>query len=134
MEQAVVATGRSFRGYACDFADRSALREFIKEVKANHPVIDILVNNASTTVGGTLETLTDDQLLERLQGKTLAYMRCSRAMLPWLRKAGGGRVICIGGAAARAAGGPWAGVVAAARRKASMRAGCALFGTANTFA
>jgi 2-deoxy-D-gluconate 3-dehydrogenase len=48
VEQAVVATGRSFRGYACDFADRSALREFIKEVKANHPVIDILVNNAGT--------------------------------------------------------------------------------------
>ena len=48
VEQAVVAMGRSFRGYACDFADRGALRDFIKEVKANHPVIDILVNNAGT--------------------------------------------------------------------------------------
>lgn len=65
--------------------------------------LDILVNNASTTVSGNLESLTDDQLMERLKGKTLAYMRCARAALPWMRKAGGGRVICIGGSAARAA-------------------------------
>ena len=63
--------------------------------------LDVLVNNASTNVGGNLETLTDDQLMERLNGKTLASMRCCRAALPHLRKAGGGRVICIGGTAAR---------------------------------
>lgn len=66
--------------------------------------LDVLVNNASTSVSGGLESLTDDQLMERLTGKTLAYMRCSRASLPWFRKAGGGRIICIGGLAARAAG------------------------------
>jgi NAD(P)-dependent dehydrogenase (short-subunit alcohol dehydrogenase family) len=42
--------------------------------------------------------------MERLTGKTLAYMRCCRAALPHLRKSGGGRVICIGGSAARHAG------------------------------
>ena len=64
--------------------------------------LDVLVNNASTTVSGQLETLSDDQLMERLNGKTLAYMRCCRAALPWLRKAGAGRIVCIGGLAARA--------------------------------
>ena len=65
--------------------------------------LDILVNNASTAVSGNLETLDDNGLMERLQGKTLAYMRCCRAALPHLRKASGGRVICIGGTASRVA-------------------------------
>ena len=38
--------------------------------------LDILVNNASTNIGGRLETLSDEQLKERVNGKTLASMRC----------------------------------------------------------
>lgn len=63
--------------------------------------LDVLVNNASTSVSGDLESLDDDKLMERLNGKTLAYMRCCRAALPHLRKSGGGRIVCIGGTAAR---------------------------------
>ena len=48
VEQAVTALGRSFVGYACDFADRDALYAFIDQVKADFPVVDILVNNAGT--------------------------------------------------------------------------------------
>ena len=44
----------------------------------------VLVNNASTAVSGNIETLDDDGLMERLTGKTLAYMRCCRAALPHL--------------------------------------------------
>jgi len=66
--------------------------------------LDVLVNNASTSVSGNIETLDDAGLMERLNGKTLAYMRCCRAALPHLRKSGRGRVICIGGTALRHAG------------------------------
>ncbi len=45
---AVVAIGRSFRGYACDFSHRSALYAFIQQVKTDVPRVDILVNNAGT--------------------------------------------------------------------------------------
>lgn len=48
VEREVVALGRKFTGYTCDFADRSALYSFIAEVKKNHPTIDILFNNAGT--------------------------------------------------------------------------------------
>ena len=64
--------------------------------------LDVVVNNASTSVSGYLETLSDDKLMERLMGKTLAAMRCARAALPHLRKSGRGRIICIGGSSARA--------------------------------
>lgn len=48
VEKEVLATGRSFKAYACDFSDRKALYAFIEKVKADYPVIDILVNNAGT--------------------------------------------------------------------------------------
>jgi len=40
--------GRKFKGYSCDFSNREALYEFIKQVKSDFPKIDILVNNAGT--------------------------------------------------------------------------------------
>jgi 2-deoxy-D-gluconate 3-dehydrogenase len=48
VEKEVKALGRSFRGYACDFGNRTALYAFIKQVQADVPRIDILVNNAGT--------------------------------------------------------------------------------------
>lgn len=48
VEKEVIARGKSFKGYACDFGDRKSLYSFIEEVKGDFPVIDILVNNAGT--------------------------------------------------------------------------------------
>lgn len=48
VEKEVVALGRKFKAYTCDFSNRNALYAFIGEVKADFPVIDILVNNAGT--------------------------------------------------------------------------------------
>ncbi len=46
VEKDVTALGRAFRGYTCDFADRTAVYDFLARVNADHPRIDILVNNA----------------------------------------------------------------------------------------
>ena len=48
IEQAVVAAGRTFTSYQCDFSDRAALMAFIAGVKEAHGTPDILVNNAGT--------------------------------------------------------------------------------------
>jgi len=48
VEKEVRATGRNFRAYACDFSDRKALYDFIRQVKTDFPRLDILVNNAGT--------------------------------------------------------------------------------------
>lgn len=48
IEKEVVALGRNFTAYQCDFADRSAVYSFIESVKASESPIDILVNNAGT--------------------------------------------------------------------------------------
>ncbi|MBU2329005.1 MAG: SDR family oxidoreductase [Alphaproteobacteria bacterium] len=48
VEGDVLAAGRSFRGYQCDFADRKAVTAFAAQVLADNPRIDILINNAGT--------------------------------------------------------------------------------------
>ena len=60
IEQDVVALGRRFRGYACDFADRQALYGFIEQVNLDEPRIDILVNNAGIVLRGPAVTYPDE--------------------------------------------------------------------------
>ncbi len=48
IEQAVLALGRKFTAFTCDFGQRDALYTFINAVKATCPPVDILVNNAGT--------------------------------------------------------------------------------------
>jgi 2-deoxy-D-gluconate 3-dehydrogenase len=48
VEKQIEAAGRSFSTYTCDFSDRGAVSEFTRKVLAEHPRIDILVNNAAT--------------------------------------------------------------------------------------
>lgn len=45
---AINELGRQFSGYSCDFSDRAALEAFVSQVTAEHPSIDILINNAGT--------------------------------------------------------------------------------------
>jgi len=44
--QSVQALGRKFYAHQCDFSKRADLYAFIERVKAEHPTIDILFNNA----------------------------------------------------------------------------------------
>ncbi len=48
VEKAVKALNKSFKAYQADFSDRDSLYQFIKQVKADFPTIDILINNAGT--------------------------------------------------------------------------------------
>nr|WP_211348555.1 SDR family oxidoreductase [Sphingobacterium yanglingense] len=46
VEKAVKDLGRNFYAYQCNFSKREELYRFIEQVKKDHPVIDILFNNA----------------------------------------------------------------------------------------
>ena len=48
IEQEILALGRTFKAYRCDFADRQAVYSFINSAKSSEPQVDILVNNAGT--------------------------------------------------------------------------------------
>lgn len=44
--KAVEAAGKKFYAYQADFSNRESLYQFLQKVKADHPRIDILINNA----------------------------------------------------------------------------------------
>jgi 2-deoxy-D-gluconate 3-dehydrogenase len=67
VEKAVLALGRGFRGYACDFGDRAAVRAFSAQVQADYPAFDILVNNAGAILRAPAAQHSDeywDQIIE----------------------------------------------------------------------
>lgn len=61
LEKAVTALGRKCKCYRCDLGDRQAMYRFIKAVKADFPVVDILVSNAGTIERKTAAEHTDEQ-------------------------------------------------------------------------
>lgn len=108
LEQAVSEicnTGATCIGIRADLFRAEDCRMVVEQTVASFGALNVLVNNASTNVDRTpasLEDATDEQVMERFMGKTMAAVRCSRAALAHLRAAGGGRIVCIGGASARA--------------------------------
>ena len=63
--------------------------------------IDLLVNNAVTSTSASFDDLTDDQFRYHIDVKLMAYIRIARLVLPYMREAGWGRVVNIGGMTAR---------------------------------
>jgi NAD(P)-dependent dehydrogenase (short-subunit alcohol dehydrogenase family) len=80
VEQEVRALGRSFKGYACDFNDRAALRDFIGVVKTDFPKIDILVNNAGVAHFHGFEDLDFDNAKLDYDVNALGPLRVTHAL------------------------------------------------------
>ena len=59
-EKMIVAAGRKFTSYVCDFSDRKGLYAFIKKVKSDHSRVDILVNNAGTILRKPISEHSDE--------------------------------------------------------------------------
>jgi NAD(P)-dependent dehydrogenase (short-subunit alcohol dehydrogenase family) len=62
--------------------------------------IDILVNNAVNSTPGTFLELSDEAWMNHITVKIMGYMRCTREVIPYMMRWGGGRIINIGGMAA----------------------------------
>jgi NAD(P)-dependent dehydrogenase (short-subunit alcohol dehydrogenase family) len=107
LEEAAAAVRE--RGAEClalqaDLLDGAACQRVVDETADHFGRLDALINNASASVDSTpksIEVATDAQVMARINGKMLVAVRCARAALPHMRKAGGGRIVNIGGTAAR---------------------------------
>ena len=67
IEKEITALGRNFKGYQCDFSHRPSLYDFISQVRAENPVIDILFCNAGMAKLADCEEFPDeywDKILE----------------------------------------------------------------------
>ena len=91
--QAVEAAGRKFHPYQCDFSDREAVARFIAEVKARHPIIDILVCNAGTIKRQPAAEHTDEKWDEVIEVNLRAPFILSREFGREMVERGAGKII-----------------------------------------
>lgn len=76
-----------------DVADRVSVAEFPSLVTAEHPGVDVLVNNAGVAVGGTFEQVSDEDFEWLFEINFWGVVRMTRAFLPLLQASDDARVV-----------------------------------------
>jgi 2-deoxy-D-gluconate 3-dehydrogenase len=93
IEKAVTALGRKFTGYACDFADRAAVKAFAAKVLAEQGTPDILVNNAGTIKRAPAAEHPDELWFEVIDVNLNAQFLLSRDIGAKMIARGSGKII-----------------------------------------
>src|SRR5258706_148340 len=88
----------------CDVQRLPDVQELVRQTVARFGAIDILVNNAGSVPRIDFPEVDDAQWHQLMEGKLLNYIRVTREVLPELRKASGGRIVNVAGAAGRQPG------------------------------
>jgi NAD(P)-dependent dehydrogenase (short-subunit alcohol dehydrogenase family) len=89
------ASGGQVLPVSCDVRDESAVTALVGRVVEAWRGVDILVNNAGTSAAGPFESVTDETWDADIGLKVYGAIYCSRAVIPLMRRAGGGRIINI---------------------------------------
>lgn len=93
VEKEVRQIGRKFQAYQCDFSDRSSLYAFISNIKKDHPVIDVLVNNAGTIMRKPAAEHPDEYWDEVIAVNQSSQFILTRELGKEMLKRGAGKVI-----------------------------------------
>ena len=93
VEKAILAKGRKFSAYRCDFSDRDNLKEFISRLKDNEAAPDILVNNAGTIRRSPAAEHPDEWWDLVLEVNLSAQFMLSREIGREMVKRGSGKII-----------------------------------------
>jgi NAD(P)-dependent dehydrogenase (short-subunit alcohol dehydrogenase family) len=103
------ATNRRIIPLAADVTSKEQVDHMVAEAAQQLGGLHILVNSGSApggsaTATGPIETVVDEDLIEDFNVKYVGALRCSRAVIPFMKAAGWGRIINISGGNARNAG------------------------------
>ncbi len=102
------ATGRRIVPLTVDTGDDASVTALVEQAIAQLGGIDILVNNAATPGGAapaaTIAQATSAAVLDDVNIKVAGYLRTAQAVAPHLVASGWGRIVNIGGLAARSTG------------------------------
>lgn len=94
-------TGRKVVPVRADMGLPEDISRMVNTAVAELGGVDILINNAVTSAAAPFMELTDEDWLAHINIKVMGYVRCSREVIPHMQKRGGGRIVNIGGMAAR---------------------------------
>ena len=79
-----------------DVTQPASIEAAVRRTLAQHPGIDVLVNNAGIGAVGALEVVTLDTLREVFETNVLGAVAVTRAVLPSMRRRGHGRLVFMG--------------------------------------
>ena len=85
--------GRRFSGFRCDLSDRNAVDRVLEQVLSQHPVIDVLVNNAGIVRRAPAEKHSDELWDTVLEVNLSAQFRVSRRIGTLMLERGKGSII-----------------------------------------
>jgi 2-dehydro-3-deoxy-D-gluconate 5-dehydrogenase len=79
-----------------DAQDEASCRRAVEQAAERFGHLDVLINNAGTTVRRPPEELSIAEWSLVLQTNLTAAFVCAQAAYPQMRKAGGGKIVCVG--------------------------------------
>lgn len=82
-------------GLSVDVTDAAAIEAAFAEVGARWGALNILVNTVGPGDTGTIDTLSDEAWQRSFEIGVMSAVRCTRAALPWLRRAEWGRIVNV---------------------------------------
>lgn len=94
------SVGGSVAGIVADMGDAQSVADFLSEVQANGTT-DILINNVGASPSRNFLYMSDTDWQDLLELNLLSAVRCTRALLPAMRKQKWGRVVMIASGAAK---------------------------------
>jgi NAD(P)-dependent dehydrogenase (short-subunit alcohol dehydrogenase family) len=97
----VEAAGARAAAYAIDVARSSDVQAMVEDVSARFGGIDILVNNAGIGRPGGIEDVTEEEWDRTLAVNLKAHFLACRAVVPHMRRRGGGHIVNVTSIAGR---------------------------------
>lgn len=91
----ITKAGGEALAVSADMSKAADCERFVNEVVKRFGGVDILLNNAGTSKRGNFLDLSDDEWAADLELKVFGAVRCSRLVIPHMKKRGGGRIINI---------------------------------------
>jgi 3-oxoacyl-[acyl-carrier protein] reductase len=90
-------TGMEVVPIPADLRSLAGCQGFVEQAAERLGGVDILVNNAGASAFGAFVDLPDDAFVDAINGKLLGYIRCAKAVIPHMRRRGGGTIVNITG-------------------------------------
>ncbi len=98
--ESLAAYGDNVTGIVADMGDQASTEAFLDEVEAGG-IVDILVNNVGASPSRNFLYMSDDDWADLHELNLLSAVRCTRRLLPGMRKQKWGRVVMIASGAAK---------------------------------